>query len=209
MSMRLVRIQKEYDDVRSGFDTHPFITVIPNGGTPPESYKVVYAIVGIERLSGNTPVIRNRHEVELRFPVNYPRAAPIVTINTPIFHPNFSKTNVCIGDHWAAQERVIHLISRIGEMITYQSYNPKSPLNGEAAHWCSSNEGGSGLFPVDSRSMDPVEADAPAAGRSTSTPEIIFRDSKETTGQGRGSEERRVQDLDSLRIIFKPPPPPQ
>ena len=209
MSMRLARIQKEYDDVRNGFDTHPFITVMPNGGSPPESYKIIYAINGVERIAQKRPVTRNRHEVEIRLPVRYPKEAPVVTINTPIFHPNFSKTHVCIGDHWAAQERVIHLISRVGEMIAYQSYNPRSPLNAEAARWCETNDGRGGLFPIDRRSIDPVEADAQSAAHSESTPEIIFKDSKTTAERNQEGATRNLQDLDSLRIIFKPPPPPQ
>jgi hypothetical protein len=54
---------------------------------------------------------------------------------TPVFHPNIAPHAVCIGDHWTAGEAIDHLIQRVGEILAYQSYNTKSPLNGRAAQW--------------------------------------------------------------------------
>ena len=59
---------------------------------------------------------------------------------TPVFHPNIDPAKICIGDHWSAGQRLAHLIARIGEMIAYQSYNTKSPLNGQAAAWAELNQ---------------------------------------------------------------------
>jgi hypothetical protein len=71
---------------------------------------------------------------------------------TPVFHPNFDDTMVCIGDFWAASEGLDDLIIRIGRMIAYQEYNTKSPLNGLAAKWAAQN---SHLLPVDPRPVAP------------------------------------------------------
>ncbi len=54
---------------------------------------------------------------------------------TPVFHPNIDPQKICIGDHWSAGQKLTQLIVRVGEMISYQSYNVKSPLNGAAAAW--------------------------------------------------------------------------
>jgi len=59
---------------------------------------------------------------------------------SPVFHPNIDPQKICIGDHWNAGQSLVQLIVRIGEMITYQSYNVKSPLNGEAAAWVQSHQ---------------------------------------------------------------------
>jgi hypothetical protein len=72
---------------------------------------------------------------------------------TPIFHPNFDETSVCIGDFWAASEGLDDLIIRIGRMIAYQEYNTKSPLNGLAAKWAAEH---AHLLPIDSRNISPV-----------------------------------------------------
>jgi ubiquitin-protein ligase len=71
-----------------------------------------------------------------------------------IFHPNFDPTIICVGDHWTAAEKLSDLIIRIGEMIAYQAYNIKSPLDGEAAMWADLNQS---KFPVDKRSLIPPE----------------------------------------------------
>jgi hypothetical protein len=71
---------------------------------------------------------------------------------TPVFHPNFDDSMVCIGDFWAASEGLDDLIIRIGRMITYQEYNTKSPLNGLAAKWAAQN---SHLLPIDPRPVAP------------------------------------------------------
>jgi ubiquitin-protein ligase len=73
---------------------------------------------------------------------------------TPIFHPNIEPAVICIGDHWTAGERLCDLVVRIGEMITYQSYNIKSPLDGEAAMWADLNNA---LLPVDKTDLMPPE----------------------------------------------------
>jgi hypothetical protein len=71
---------------------------------------------------------------------------------TPVFHPNFDDSTVCIGDFWAASEGLDDLIIRIGRMISYQEYNTKSPLNGLAAKWAEQH---TKLFPIDPRNMAP------------------------------------------------------
>jgi ubiquitin-protein ligase len=65
---------------------------------------------------------------------------------TLIFHPNFEPAHICIDNHWTAQERLIDLIIRIGEMIAYQSYNVKSPFDGEAAKWADLHQN---ILPID------------------------------------------------------------
>lgn len=71
------------------------------------------------------------------------------------FHPNIEPTAICVGDHWTASERLTDLVIRIGEMIAYQAYNIKSPLDGEAAMWVDLNRGG---LPTDTRDIHPPEA---------------------------------------------------
>jgi hypothetical protein len=56
-----------------------------------------------------------------------------------VFHPNSAPHAVCIGDNWTAGESLDVLIQRVGEILAYQSYNTKSPLNGRAAQWVDSN----------------------------------------------------------------------
>jgi len=56
-------------------------------------------------------------------------------MTTPVFHPNINPQKICIGDHWSAGQSLAQMVVHIGEMICYQSYNLKSPLNAKAAAW--------------------------------------------------------------------------
>ena len=67
--------------------------------------------------------------------MDYPRRQPLCCMTTPVFHPNIDPQKICIGDHWSAGQSLAHLIVRIAEMISFQSYNVKSPLNAKAAAW--------------------------------------------------------------------------
>ena len=51
------------------------------------------------------------------------------------------KNLALLGDHWSAGQSLAELIVRIGEMICYQSYNTKSPLNARAAAWVETHTG--------------------------------------------------------------------
>jgi ubiquitin-protein ligase len=75
---------------------------------------------------------------------------------TPIFHPNIEPAMICVGDHWTAAERLVDLVIRIGEMIAYQEYNIKSPLDGEAAMWADKNPQ---YLPIDNRDLRPPDLD--------------------------------------------------
>lgn len=90
--------------------------------------------------------------MEVNLSLGYPRRPPHCRMTTPIFHPNFDASSVCIGDFWAASEGLDDLIVRVGRMIAYQEFNSKSPLNGLAAKWAAQHPD---LLPVDAREIAP------------------------------------------------------
>jgi ubiquitin-protein ligase len=61
--------------------------------------------------------------MEVNLSLDYPRRAPQCRMLTPVFHPNFDDSQVCIGAFWAASEGLDDLVVRIGRMICYQEYN--------------------------------------------------------------------------------------
>src|SRR5260370_39886183 len=125
---------------------------------------------------------RPQHHLEVNLSLGYPRRAPQCRMLTPVFHPNFDDSTVCIGDFWAASEGLDDLIIRIGRMIAYQEYNTKSPLNGLAAKWAEQH---AQLFPVDARDIAPPLEKAKPPGEELTTAaaplEEAVRDSNEVT----------------------------
>ena len=156
MTARLRRIYSDYQTIRDEFSGHPFITVTPLQGDPPEEYLVEYRIRGLELdPATNRPKPRDYHRARIYLHKDYPREKPKCVLETPIFHPNFG-SYICIGDFWAAGETLADIIIKIGQMIMYQDYNPKSPLNAVAARWAEQN---ANLLPIDNKDLYQPELD--------------------------------------------------
>jgi len=134
MSVRLRRLQSDYEAVRRLAHLHPRVRVEGVSGTPPDRYRLILLVRSL-REKGDRLVIAKQHRLEIVLPKGYPRDAPAFRMLTPVFHPNIAPHAVCIGDHWTAAESLDALIQRVGEMLAFQSYNVKSPLNGKAARW--------------------------------------------------------------------------
>jgi hypothetical protein len=113
---------------------------------------VTYRLKGLFASPDDQVFERDEHVAEINLSLGYPRRAPQCKMLTPIFHPNFDESSICIGDFWAASEGLDDLIIRIGRMIAYQEYNVKSPLNGRAARWTAQN---ANRLPVDRLEIAP------------------------------------------------------
>jgi len=142
--------------MKEEFSEHPYIRFEYEGiELPPERYFVYFKnIKGLRLISNNDSEKKelefiNEHKIEIYLHADYPRLKPQCFILSGSFHPNFrmaSPNDICIGDYWASGETIVDIIYQIGEMITYQSYNVSSPLNGIAAKWAKENIN---LFPLD------------------------------------------------------------
>jgi hypothetical protein len=113
---------------------HPHIETEGVSGNPPEVYRLFLTVRSLQQ-RGEEIFFVDRHRLEISLPRAYPRDAPICRMLTPVFHPNIAPHAVCITDNWSAAESLSSVIMRVCEMLAFQSYNIKSPLNGEAAQW--------------------------------------------------------------------------
>ncbi|HEY3396696.1 MAG TPA: ubiquitin-conjugating enzyme E2 [Armatimonadota bacterium] len=156
MNARLRRLYADYRDVSAQFAGHPFIRIVPLRGNPPEAYEIHYRVKGLELdPTSHRPRIRTEHVAQIYLQDTYPREKPKCVMTTPIFHPNFG-SYICIDDYWFAGSTLADIIVHIGEMIQYQNYNPKSPLDPVAARWAEQNEK---LLPVGNDNLYQPEVD--------------------------------------------------
>lgn len=140
MSVRLRRLSTDFERVRLLFQGDAAIRLVEYHGKPPEHYILEYHVNSIQQdMNSGSLRAQNIFRVAITLPGSYPRTGPHCRMITPVFHPNIAPHAICIGDHWAAGESLAGLIVRIAEMLAYQSYNIKSPLNGEAAQWAAKN----------------------------------------------------------------------
>ena len=135
MNPRIRRLQSDHDQVTRAFSQHPRIAIVSSEGSPPEKYTVEFRVAGLTPHGEDGFLRAETHRAEVFLSLDYPRRPPFCRMITPVFHPNIDPQKICIGDHWSAGQSLAQLIVRIAEMITFQSYNTKSPLNAHAAAW--------------------------------------------------------------------------
>jgi len=151
----------DYESLRAVYSGHPHVLVEPLGPLPPESYRVTYTVPGLS-LHGEAPVQVDRHVVEIRLPLGYPRDQPYCVAVTPVFHPNVAG-HYCIADHWSAGHSLVDIVSEIGDIIQYRNYNVDSPLNAIAAYYAQQHPR---LFPIGGIELGAPDVDIAIGGSS-------------------------------------------
>jgi predicted Zn finger-like uncharacterized protein len=146
-NVRLRRLKADSAKLQEYVRRHPRVRLVQMEGDPPERYQIEYRINSLRMVGGELQPVQS-HLVEITLPLNYPRLPPQCRMLSPVFHPNIAPHAICVGDYWGAGESLESIIVRIGEMLAYQSYNVKSPLNGEAARWVEENKHRVPLDPV-------------------------------------------------------------
>ncbi len=173
MNPRLRRLRADEVMLRQTFGSHPHITVTSAGGDPPTTYGVDFdGVPGVTLPEGTAqPQYATCHRATVELVATYPRDKPYCTIDTPLFHPNFGPRpgdEICIGDFWSAGQTVVDIVIKIGQMIQYQVYNVRSPLNAVAARWAAQHPD---VLPVGDIDLwagcDPGRTDALTAATAT------------------------------------------
>ena len=149
MHPRIRRLQADYEQIRRTFSDHPYIRLIEAEGNPPEKYTFEFRIQGLAAQGEDSFSPAAVHRAEIFLMLDYPRRPPFCRMISPLFHPNIDPRKICIGDHWSAGQTLSQLVVHIAQMICYQSYNVKSPLNAKAAAWAEQNMSGLPLQKVD------------------------------------------------------------
>lgn len=151
-SVRTRRLLADADAMARVFAPGRVIELVERSGEPADCYRLRYHVRSLQRVS-REPTPREVHDVEVSLPEDYPRLPPVCRMLTPVFHPNIDTSTICIGDHWTAGERLVDLCIRIGEMLAYQAYNIRSPLDAEAAMFADLNPDKLPTDPRDLRSL--------------------------------------------------------
>jgi ubiquitin-protein ligase len=165
-TVRLRRLTADYAKLKEYVRLHPRIRLVQADGDPPERYQLEFRIKSIRMIDGELQDVKS-HLVEIVLPRNYPRNTPQCRMLSPVFHPNIAPHAICVGDHWSSGEPLSSIVARIGELLAYQVYNVKSPLNGEAARWVEQNQD---KLPLDSVSL--LVEEETATQRSSPVPTI-------------------------------------
>jgi len=152
MNIRNRRLRKDHEKVLAELGPSKYVRVEAVAGDPPHQYRATYRLSGIMWDETTADVARiGEHVVDIHLPVGYPKQSPRCVMRTPIWHPNIGDY-VCIGDYWSAGLTLVDIISHIGEMIQYRSFNLHSPVNKAAASWAQRN---TRSFPIGTKGILP------------------------------------------------------
>lgn len=136
--------------MREVFNSAGIGSIVSTRGEPPETYVIELHVASLVSGGANDASMGTVHRLEVQLTNDYPRVGPKCRMLTPIFHPNIDTSSVCIGDHWAAGEKLSDLVIRVAEMLAFQAYNIRSPLNATAAMWADTH---ADQLPIDKRDL--------------------------------------------------------
>lgn len=156
LPMRTRRLIADAQAMTDALRHSDVIKILGVEGDPPDVYRLEYLIRSLApgEDADDEPTPRDVHQVEIRLTADYPRISPKCKMLTPVYHPNIDPSHICVGDHWTAGERLVDLVVRIGEMLAYQAYNIRSPLDARAAMWADLNPD---KLPTDPKTIRPAE----------------------------------------------------
>jgi ubiquitin-protein ligase len=142
-SARDRRLAEDYKELRALFDADAHVEIVALGRVPSDRYRIVYKVPSLRLNSAGKPIQVDATVIELQLPTGYPKLPPVAkTIaGDVVFHPNFNSSKICLMDHWAPATQLTDLVREIGEMLQWQKYNIRSPLNADAAEWSQSHQG--------------------------------------------------------------------
>lgn len=113
------------------------ILVTRVAGSPPSEIDIeLYLKTAPSR---NYPsAVQDVTKLTISLPARYPLVEPIVSIKTPIFHPNvYSSGKVCLGMKWLPSFGLDLLVNRLGQIVVFDAIilNEQSPANRDALTW--------------------------------------------------------------------------
>lgn len=130
---RLRRLQNEYREMEQLRDKSSLLRFTTQGN-PPTRYEVQLRCRGLTR-HGSMVAFTEHHEFDIVLEREFPMMPPTIVWKTPIYHPNFRRTSVCLGDYWFAGSSIAELCVALCGMIQYKAFNIYDPLDSDAAIW--------------------------------------------------------------------------
>lgn len=134
MNPRHRRLVADYNELRRRFDGDSHVHIQPFEPVPYERYRITYAVPSLRLSVANQPVVAPYTVVDITLPLGYPREKPFAVTTEQVFHPNFGE-HICLADYWSPAQTLADIVAEIAELLQWQRYNVRSPLNAVAANW--------------------------------------------------------------------------
>jgi hypothetical protein len=144
--------------MRWSFAFHPAIRVSPIGGgeATPSAFDVEYRLRTLVTTGEGPLAYVDSSTVRVELPPAFPNAPPILRPISRLFHPNASAEQVFIHGTWdPINGSLAEWVTRCGQAIAYQTYDPAQVVNPTAAAWAAAYPN---LIPTDPHAILNPEA---------------------------------------------------
>ena len=190
----LARLAEEWRQLRRAFAYHPFVEVLPLSGDPPAEYQVNYRVTTLAVGEAGQLAYVTACPVHLWLPPHFPHNAPVLRPMAAVFHPNVAMEWIHLNPPWRPDGCLVDVVSQVGALLAFQSYDPDAVANPLAMNWVYANPH---LLPT-----DPAAGFSPAAG---GDPLVrVLRFGPGTLGELRGKLEAAAE-----RLAADPALPPE
>jgi ubiquitin-protein ligase len=132
------RLRSDYEAVQA-FIAASDGRVVLEAQTGPlaETYHLVFRCRSVLSIDDDKAMFGSQHRVRIYLPAQYPMAAPVAALRTPLFHPHvWPNGTVCLGT-WNPAEKLDSVLARIGSILVFDpaGLNWRSVANEAAVPW--------------------------------------------------------------------------
>jgi ubiquitin-protein ligase len=159
-SAQLIRLESEWRRLQRAFAFHPRVELIPLAGDPPGEYQVQYTLTTLVVDAAGRLVYAAAMPVHLWLPPHFPHDAPVVRPMGAAFHPNVSMEWVHLSPPWGPDGSLVQVVTHVGELLAFRTYDPGTALNPVAMAWVHANRA---LLPTDPGDFSPEAGGEPLA----------------------------------------------
>ena len=136
---QLERLEAEWRGLRRAFAYHPSIEVVAQGADPPAEYQVTYRVTTLVIDETGQLVYVSSLPVQLWLPPHFPHTAPVVRPLAAAFHPNATAEWIHLNPPWRPEGNLVDLVTQVGFLLAFRSYDPHAVANPVAMNWVVSN----------------------------------------------------------------------
>jgi ubiquitin-protein ligase len=139
---RLAQLKTDKNEMEKLVANNSAISFTTDGKDIPSLYTVTFrckSFIGPPNKEGGRPETGDLHRITIYLSTEYPREAPLLTWETPVFHPNVGlEGQVCLGQllkQYLPGMGLRGVVMMIDEMLHWRNYDMLGAFNQEAAQW--------------------------------------------------------------------------
>ncbi len=179
---RKTALISDHNDMKAMADRTSRIEFKPNRSRAPDRYDITfhYKSFVAHHPGDSKPREGDVHQARITLGAEYPRRAPFVQWQTPIFHPNIKSPGgeVCLGvlgNRYLPGLGLARIVNMLAEMVQWRNFDASHAFNEEASEWASRFENWSHIQSIGGHPFQgPIEQLLKKLERSR-YPRIVFK----------------------------------